>query len=98
MIEAIIKSSGVLINTPRITRIVIENENDIAVKRKNEDTEKIEQLTIAQLFDSFLKKSNYLSSTQTEPDTKLFEDWFSQKYIKGKSLETSLINIEFRRI
>lgn len=98
MIEAIIKSTGALIDRPRISRIVIENESVIAVKRKNEETEKIEQLTIAQLFDSFLKTSNYLSSVQTEPESKLFEEWFSEKYIKGRSLETSLISLQFRRI
>jgi|688.fasta_scaffold979120_2 hypothetical protein len=97
MIEAIIKMTGAMIDKPVFKKIIIEKEDDIAVRRKNEETEKIEQLTIAQLFDSFLKKSNYIK-TGDEVDYTLFESWFLQKFIKGKNIESRIISIEYKRV
>lgn len=96
MIEAIIKSSGSIINKPVIHRVIIEDETAIAVKRKDEETNKVEQLTIAQLFDSFLRKSSY-TINGIEVDSKLFTEWFNQKHL-NKSLQSRLISIDFRRI
>lgn len=98
MIEATIKYTGSFIDKPSTTKIVIEDENVVAVRRKDDETNKIEQLTIEQLFDSFLKKSNYLKGGQGEVDYTLFESWFSQKYIKNSSLGNRIISIEYKRV
>lgn len=95
MIQATIKSTGTLINKPRITTILLEDENVVAVRRKNEDTNKIEQFTIGELFDSFYKKASY---NQNIADQRLFEDWFSQKYISGKNIQNNIISIDFVRV
>lgn len=92
MIQAVIKSTGTFIDKPRTTQILIEDESVVAVRRKNEETNQIEQFTIAELFDSFYKKSGYNSFG---PDSKLFEDWFSQKFLKNKN---NIISIEFNRV
>lgn len=96
MIEAIIKSAGALVNKPNFYRIVLEDENIVAVRRKDEETNKVQEFTIKQLFDASLKTSNYLIA-KGEIDQHLFKEWFSQKYIKGTSLETRIIGIEFNR-
>jgi hypothetical protein len=95
MIKATVKSTGTLINKPRITTILLEDENAIAVRRKNEETNRIEQFTIGELFDSFYKKASY---NQNIADQRLFEDWFSQKYISGKNIQNSIISVEFSRV
>ena len=97
MIEATIKTTGQFINKPKIVKIIVEKEDEIAVRRKDEETNKIEQLTIKQLFDSFLKKSNYLR-TGGEVDHTLFESWFREKYITGRGIESRIISIEYKRL
>lgn len=95
MIEAIIKSSSNIINKPFIKKIIIENENDIAIRRKDDETGRIEQFTIGELFDSFNKKASYNVNT---PDSLLFEEWFSNKFIKGRNIENSIIGVQYHRI
>jgi hypothetical protein len=92
MIEAVIKSTGNIVGKPVINRIIIENESDIAVRRKDDETGKIEQFTIGELFNSYNKKSSYRKS---EPDPSLFEEWFGNKFIKGRNLEGRIISIQF---
>jgi hypothetical protein len=92
MIEAVIKSTGNIVGKPVINRIIIENESDIAVRRKDDETGKIEQFTIGELFNSYNKKSSYRKS---EPDPSLFEEWFGNKFIKGRGLESRIISIQF---
>ena len=98
MIEATIKYTGSFIDKPSSIKILIRDESVVAVRRKDEETNKIEQLTVEQLFDSFLKKSNYLKGGQGEVDHTLFESWFSQKHIKNSSLENRIISIEYKRV
>jgi len=95
MIEAVIKSTGNIVGKPVVNRIIIENEGDVAVRRKDEETGKIEQFTIGELFDSYNHKSSY---KKNEPSPSLFEDWFSSKYIKGRNLESRIISIQFYRV
>lgn len=96
MIYAIIKSTGQLIDKPRIQRINIPNEHDIAFRWRNEDTEKSGQLTIAELYDACMVKSSY---TKTSPDVVIdpgmFHAWFVKKFITGKSIESNLLGIEY---
>lgn len=92
MIKATIKSTGTFIDKPKISEIVINDESVVAVRRKNEDTNQIEQFTIGELFDSFYKKSTYNSLL---PDSRLFEDWFSQKYLRNNN---NIISIDFSRV
>lgn len=95
MIEAVIKSTGNTINKPVVNRIIIENETDVAVRRKDEETGRVEQFTIGELFDSYQKKSSYKKDV---PDSSLFEEWFSNKFIKGRNLESRIISIQFHRV
>jgi hypothetical protein len=95
MIEAVIKSTGNIVGKPVVNRVIIENESDVAVRRKDEETGKIEQFTIGELFNSYNRKSSYLKN---EPDPSLFESWFSGKYIKGRNLESRIISIQFYRV
>jgi hypothetical protein len=95
MIEAVIKSTGNIVGKPVVNRIIIENEGDVAVRRKDEETGKIEQFTIGELFNSYNRKSSY---KKNEPSPSLFEDWFSSKYIKGRNLESRIISIQFYRV
>jgi hypothetical protein len=94
MIEVHIKFAGALIDRPRIAKILIEDESSVAIRRKDEETNKVEQFTIAVLFDTFQKKASYNSFG---PDSRLFEDWFSEKYIKNTGIESSIIGIEYIR-
>ena len=94
MIEAVIKSTGNIVGKPVINRIIIENEGDVAIRRKDDETGKIEQFTIGELFNSYSKKSSY---RKNEPDPSLFEEWFSNKFLKGRNLESRIINIQFYR-
>lgn len=96
MIEAIIKTTGAFIDRPSITKILLENEKEVAVRRKDDETNKIEQFTIGELFDSHLKRGHYSLTGGLASD--LFEDWFTSKFIKGKSLETRIISIEYKRV
>lgn len=95
MIEAVIKSTGSIIGKPVVNRIIIENESDIAVRRKDDETGRIEQFTVGELFNSYNKKSSY---RKNEPDPSLFMEWFSNKFIKGRNLESRIIDIQFYRV
>lgn len=92
MILATIKSAGTFIDKPKIAYITLQDETALAVRRKNDETNQIEQFTIGELFDSFYKKSGY---NDFGPDSRLFEDWFSQKYLKNKN---NIISIDFVRV
>lgn len=98
MIEATIKVTSGIVNKPQTLTLIVENEDEIAVRRKDEETNKIEQLTIRQLFDSFFKKSSYNRSGSEDVDSNLFESWFHQKHIKGKNIENRLISISYKRV
>jgi len=98
MIEATIRVTGGIINKPQRLKLIVENEDEIAVRRKDEETNKIEQLTICQLFDSFFAKSSYHKNGGDTVDSSLFESWFFQKYIKGKNVENRIISIEYKRL
>lgn len=88
-----------MIDRPRITRILIEDEDVVAVRRKDEETERMIQLTIRQLFDGWSRKSSYLKTEEdVEVDPSLFPEWFSAKYLNGKGLQNSIISIEYTRI
>jgi hypothetical protein len=96
MIYAIIKSTGQLIDRPRSQRINIPNENEVAFRWKNEDTEKTGQLTIAELYDACIVKSSYeKKSPDVEIHPGMFHAWFVKKFITGKSIENNLLGIEY---
>lgn len=98
MIEATITITSGIINKPQTLKLIVENEEEIAVRRKDEETNRIEQLTIRQLFDSFFKKSSYDKSGAEEIDSGLFESWFFQKHLKGKNIENRIISISYKRV
>lgn len=98
MIEALITVTGAMINRPRTVRIVIADETVVAVRRRDEDTDKVIQLTIQDLFDGYLAKGSYIKADVGEVDPALFQDWFSTKYIVGKNIQNSIIGIQFNRL
>ena len=99
MIEALITVTGAIIDRPRTVRIILEDEDVVAVRRRDEDTEKVVQLTIRDLFDAYLsKKGAYIKVDSGEIDSTLFQDWFSTKYIVGKNIQNNIISIQFNRL
>lgn len=101
MIQATLKSTGALIDRPIVSYITLPDENQLAVQRKNEDTGKVEQLTIGELFDIWFKKSSYKMRVGDQEETigpEMFESWFSKKYISGTGLQNSLLSISYERI
>jgi hypothetical protein len=101
MIRATVKTVGALVNRPRISFIDVEDESHIAIRRKNEDTNKVEQFTISELFDVYSKNSSYeqrMGDNENPITTDLWETWFMNKYIRGTGIETRLISISYERI
>lgn len=101
MIRATIKSTGTLINKPRISYIDILEENKLAIERKNEDTNKLEQFTILELFEFYSKNSSYekrMGDRENPMTTDLWETWFMNKYIRGRNIENGIISISYERI
>ncbi len=99
MIEALITTTGAIINRPRTVRIVIADEEAVAVRRRDEDSNDVIQLTIRDLFDAYLaKKGSYIKLDSGEVDSLLFQDWFSTKYIVGKNIQNNIISIQFNRL
>lgn len=101
MIRATVKTVGALVNRPRISFIDIEDDSHVAIRRKNEDTNKVEQFTIAELFDFYSKNSSYeqrMGDNENPISADLWEIWFMNKYIRGTGLETRLISISYERI
>lgn len=101
MLRAVVKTTGYFIDKPRLSSILIENEDEIAIRRKNPETNKIEQFTIRELFDSFSKNSSYVRNEgdKEQPITPdLFPTWFNNRYVRGKPIESSLIDIKYERI
>ena len=96
MIYAIIKSTGQLIDKPRSQMINIPDENEVAFRWKNEDTEKTGQLTIVELYEACISKSSYeKKSPDVEIHPGMFHAWFVKKFITGKSIENNLLGIEY---
>lgn len=101
MIVATIKSTGAMIDRPRISYIQIPNIKDLAIRRMNEETNELEQFTIEEIFDSFDKKSSYRRNEgdrENTISTDLFESWFMRKYISGKGIQSNIISIEYKKI
>jgi hypothetical protein len=101
MIRATIKSTGQLINKPRFSYIDIVDEDQLAIQRKNEETNKVEQFTIRELFDFFSKNSIYeknMGERESSITTDLWETWFMGKYIRGKNIENNIIGVTYERI
>jgi hypothetical protein len=101
MIRATIKTTGALINKPRFSYIDINDENQLAIERKNEETNKLEQFTILELFEYYSKNSSYekrMGERENPVTADLWETWFMNKYIRGRNLESSLISISYERI
>ena len=101
MIQATLKHSGALVNKCRTSYLLIEDETQLAVRRKNEETGKIEEFTIAEIFDVFHKKSSYKKNMGEQEESfgaELFESWFMSKYIVGRGMENNLLEITYERI
>jgi len=101
MIKATVKFSGNVINKPLIREFIIEDEDQIAIQRKNAETNRVEQFTIRELFDSFHNNSSY-SKTDNDINNKitndLFPTWFLNKFIRGKAIEQRIIDVRYERI
>jgi hypothetical protein len=98
MIQATIKRTGMFIDKPQFHTILIEDEDVVAVQKRDEDTNKLIQLTIRDLFDGYSKNASYLKGGSPEIDSTLFVDWFNSKYITGKGIQTGIISIEYKRL
>ena len=97
MIIAEILYSGALIDKPKIRRFSLL-ENDIALERKNEDTGKIEKLTVGELYSIFSSKGSYetrYKDLETEVPKEYFDAWFREKYLKGTALDSRIISIKY---
>lgn len=97
MIKVTMLCAGTFVNKPQEYTLLIDNEDDLAVQRINEETEKLEQYTIRQLFDSYIKKSSYVKDT-TVADSDLFPEWFSKKYIDGTGFQQRIISLSYERV
>lgn len=98
MIEATLKTAGARINQIREYTMVIEDEDEIVMRKRDEDTgQVIKELTIRELFDAYKKRAAYKKG-DAESDAFKFESWFSHKFIKGTAMETRLVSLDFRRI
>ena len=89
--------TGTFINKPSQYTLVIEDEDALAVQRLNEETNKLEQYTIKELFDSYSKKSSY-TKDDVIADSDLFPEWFSSKYITGTGFQSRVTSIKYERV
>lgn len=96
MIKATMLCTGTFINKPQQYTLFIEDEDALAVQRLNEETNKLEQYTIKELFDSYSKKSSYTKDDNIA-DSDLFPEWFSSKYITGTGFQSRVISIQYER-
>lgn len=67
MIRATIKLVGFFIDKPKYYHIDI-SENDVAMEKKNETTNRYETVTVGRLFDIYKSKGSYLKSQITKED------------------------------
>lgn len=100
MIKVTIKSSSMFVDRPKITEILI-NENDVAMETILESTGEKKRITVGQLFD--LYKKGYVHYTDgSEPDEQLtpamFEQWFHFKHLEGKPYSQRIISVEYLKI
>ena len=99
MIKVTMMCTGTFINKPQKYTLVIDDEDALAVQRLNEDTNKLEQYTIRELFDAYTKKSSYLKGdSQTTANSDLFPEWFSAKYITGTDFQSRVTSIDYERV
>jgi len=100
MIKAVATITGAKVDEPRTVELFIDYESVIAVKRRNEETKKLEQYTIEQLFDAYKAQthSSYKKFNDPMVDDDLFTAWFSQKYIKDTNIEHVLLSLTFERV
>lgn len=99
MIKATLKTTGLMVDQPRVNYLTIDNEDEIAVKKRDEETDKLIQLTIGQLYDAYIHPMSYdktADGVYIEPS--LFLSWFNSKYITGKGIQTSILSLEFKRL
>lgn len=98
MIKAIITLNSGQINKHITKEIVLPDERTIAIRRKNEETNKIEEITVGDLFDLFSNRKLYKKTGPlVDMDFNMFYEWFTAKYISGKSIQSSIINIKFEQ-
>lgn len=96
ILEAHLTTTGTLINKPDVHILRLTNLDTVAVRRKDEETNDIVQLTIQDLYNAYKKRSSYDEKPKNiEVKETLFEDWFSEKYIKGTPFETRIIDLRF---
>jgi hypothetical protein len=100
MIKATIKSTSMFVDRPKVTEILI-NENDVAMEPISESTGEKKRITVGQLFDLYKKGSVYYNDG-SEPDEQLtpstFEHWFQFKHLEGKPYSQRLISVEYQKI
>lgn len=100
MIKAIITLNSGKINNYLRKEVVLPPEDTIAIQRRDDETKKIEEVTIGELYELFSKRSLYSKSGDrilTEMDFNMFYEWFNAKYIQGKSIQSSIVDIKFEQ-
>jgi hypothetical protein len=100
MIRANLVLTGFFIDKPDHRSILID-ETAAAVERKNEKTNKLERLTVGELYDIFVKSGSYIRDASDPSDhltQEHFYTWFRAKYIIGTPLEFKVTKITFERI
>ena len=100
MIEVSIYNTGFFIDKPSKKTILL-SEEDVALEKKNEATNKLEKKTVGQIFDLWSKQADYIKDA-SDPEDQLSADIFPiyvfEKYIKGKPGSNSITKIEYKRI
>lgn len=92
--------TGFFVDKPRHAHITLD-ETAPAIERKNEKTNKLERLTVGELYDIFVQSGSYIRDS-SDPSEHLTEDhfytWFRAKYIIGTPLEFKVLKITFERV
>jgi predicted metal-dependent hydrolase len=100
MIEVVVKVTGFFVDKPRTMSILLE-ENDPAFEKKNLATGKLEVVTVGFLYDLWAKQTDYIKDA-SDPEDHLTAEFFPiyifEKYIKGKSFESSIISVTYNKI
>ena len=100
MIEVEVKVTGFFVDKPRTMGMLLE-EDAPAFEKKNLATGKLEVVTVGFLYALWAKQTDYIKDA-SDPEDHLTAEFFPiyvyEKYIKGKSFESSIISIAYRQI
>jgi predicted metal-dependent hydrolase len=99
MIKATVKNSSLFVDKPKKTVIML-NEKDVALERKNEQTNKLQKITVGELYNLWYLGHDYIKVAVDPSDqitAKMFMDWFSAKHLHNKPIGNNIIGIEFEK-